>query len=603
MEAINHLLAGFLLSGLAPPPDYSVCEWAEKYRILPSEGANEAGPYRVSRTPYLKEVMECLSPSHICNLVVFMKGSQIGATEAGLNWIHYIIDHSPAPMLLVQPTVELAKIHSKQRLSPSLRLCQKLRGKISDNKSRRGGNTVSMKNFPGGTLILAGANSAAPLRSMPIKYLFGDEIDNWPPDVDGEGDPLELGRKRTATYPQRKIYLPSTPLIAGLSRVEEYFNKSDQRYYFVPCPHCGFKQIIKWENIKYDNRDSKTVRLICINEKCQKYIYEYQKEFMLANGEWIATNPKGDYPGFHLSALYSPLGWYSWIDAVADHLASMTDPKKRQVWVNTVLGETYELEGTSIDSNWLEKRQEKYTAQVPTAVLCITCGVDVQEDRLEASLWGFGVQDETWLITHKIIWGETTAPETWQELDTFLLQPLKHERGHEIYPAITCIDAAFRPDETYKFCKDKSHRRVFAVRGYSGQGKTIITRYTRNKKYGVYLFQVGVDQAKATIYSRLKISEKGPGYVHLPDTVTLNFLKQLVSEKRHLRRHAGLPVLQWVLPAGRRNEGLDCAVYGLAGLHILNPNLDLLASENLLYHGKPITRPPARRRILSKGVQ
>ncbi|WP_349966913.1 phage terminase large subunit family protein [Wolbachia endosymbiont of Armadillidium arcangelii] len=241
-----------------------------------------------------------------------MKGAQIGGTEAGNNWIGYIIDQTPGPMLVVQPTVEMGKRWSKGRFAPLIESTPCLKSKVKDPRSRDSGNTVQSKEFPGGIVVITGANSSVGLRSMPVKYLFLDEIDAYPGDSGGEGDPVLLSIARTNTFARRKIFLVSTPTIHGISRIEKEFEATDKRYFFVPCPHCNYYQVLKWSQIKWEDKNPNTAHYICI--ECGKKIENHQKTEMLERGEWRPTNRvKGEKKGFHLS---SPVGWYSWTQAV-----------------------------------------------------------------------------------------------------------------------------------------------------------------------------------------------------------------------------------------------------------------------------------------------
>lgn len=236
---MDNVCDSFLAFGLKPDSMISVSDWADANRVLSQTASSEPGRFRTSRTPYLKDIMNALSPSSTYEKVVFMKGAQIGGTEAGNNWVGYIIDQASGPMLVVQPTVEMGKRWSKGRLAPLIEDTLCLRGKVKAPRSRDSGNTVQSKEFPGGIVVITGANSAVGLRSMPVRYLFLDEVDAYPPDADSEGDPLTLAIQRTATFARRKIFIVSTPTIKGLSRIEKEFEETDQRYFFVPCPFYG----------------------------------------------------------------------------------------------------------------------------------------------------------------------------------------------------------------------------------------------------------------------------------------------------------------------------------------------------------------------------
>lgn len=277
-------------AGLKPDPLLKVSEWADEFRVLSQTASSEPGKWRTERTPYLKEIMDSLSPSSSVERVIFMKGAQIGGTEAGNNWIFYVIDQTPGPMLVVQPTVEMGKRWSKGRFAPLIDSTPCLKSKVKDPRSRDSGNTVQSKEFPGGMVVITGANSAVGLRSMPVKYLFLDEIDAYSGDSGGEGDPVLLAIARTNTFKRRKIFLVSTPTVHGISRIEKEFESSDKRYFFVPCPHCNHYQVLKWPQIKWENNDPKTAHYECT--ECKGKIENHQKTEMLSRGQWRATGEK-----------------------------------------------------------------------------------------------------------------------------------------------------------------------------------------------------------------------------------------------------------------------------------------------------------------------
>jgi phage terminase large subunit GpA-like protein len=601
--AIEQVKQSFL-DGFRPPPDFTISEWADEHRRLPRASSGEPGQWRTSRTPYLQEIMDEMSPKSSTVDVVVMKGSQVGYTEAVLNTAMFYIAHSPCSMLLVQPTIDIAERFSKQRLQPSLSECDSIQGKLVDNKSRAGGNTILQKDFPGGTLIIGGANSAAALRSMPIQTLLLDEVDAYPLDVDGEGDPVDLAIKRTTNFARKKRLYGSTPTVDGVSRIQKLFDNSDQRYFHIPCPFCGELQIIKWDHLKFKDRNPKTVYLEC--QKCKSEIHERYKTQMLSSGVWIPNNPGHSVAGFHISGLYSPVGWYSWESAVKDFLESVGNPNKMKVFVNTVLGEVWEDNSTSIDAHYIAKRKEKYSAVVPAGVLCLTAGVDTQDDRLECTVLGHGLKSETWVIDYNVFYGAPNQSLVWQLLDQHLLTKYEHESGVFINVATTCIDMmGHYTDEVLKYCSNRQARRVFPIYGKSGSGRPILGKGSRHKKYPTYVFQLGVDSAKELIYANLKIEEAGPGYIHFPDDVTDKYFDGLTAEKRVIRHAQGLPKMQWVLPSGKRNEPLDCFVYGIAGLQILNPNLELLAEENAVFQSNFSMQSTQKksRRILSRGIE
>jgi len=505
--------------GRTPEPQLTVSQWAQAHRMLSPTASAEPGLWRNERTPYLREIMDCLSAANPARRVVFMKGSQLGATECGNNWLGYVIHHVPGPMLFVEPTVDLAKTESKQRVAPMIEETEVLRTLVSQARSRDSGNTILLKEFRGGILAMTGANSAKALRRMPVRYLFLDEVDGYPGDVGGEGDPVAIAEKRTTTFPRKKIFLVSTPTIKGLSRIETEFLASDQRRYFVPCPHCGNMDWMRWENIRWEEGQPETAKLACL--ACEELIEEWHKTEMLAQGEWRPTaEGNGRTVGFHLSGLYSPIGWNAWSDCVAEFLQAKDDPFKLKTWVNTVMGETWEERGESVDPQSLLARAERYPAEVPHGVGILVAAVDVQGDRLEVAVKGYGAAEESWLIAYHQIYGDPAKDETWFELDTFLQTTFTHESGQELKISCTTVDTGgLYTEETYKFCRARQGRRVFAIKGGGVQGKPLVSRPSTSNRYRVKLFVLCVDTGKETVYSRLRIGAPGPGCMHLPEWI------------------------------------------------------------------------------------
>jgi phage terminase large subunit GpA-like protein len=557
--------------GWEPEPLLQVSEWADEHRILSGKGSAEPGRWRTSRTPYLRTIMDVLSPLNPAQRIVLMKGAQIGATECGNNWIGYLIHRAPGPILFVEPSVEVAKRVSKQRIAPMIASTPALSGRVAASRTRDSGNTMFVKEFDGGLLIITGANSGAGLRSMPIRNLFMDEVDEYPGDVDGQGDPVSLAEKRTTTFARRKVFLVSTPTIKGFSRIEREFLASDQRRYFVPCPLCGNMDWIRWPNIRWEERSPDTARLHC--EGCGSLIEERHKTQMLERGEWRGTaEGDGRTVGFHLSGLYSPLGWKSWRECVEEFLDAKEDVFRLRVWVNTVLGESWEERGDSVEPDHVLARAEHYAAEVPNGVGVLVAGVDVHGDRLEVAVHGFGAGEESWLIAWTQIHGDPGRDETWRELDRFLAQSFEHESRQKVRVRCVCVDSGgHHTEHVYRYCKLRANRRVFPVRGGSVPGVPLVTRPTMHNRYRVKLFTLGVDTAKDVIYSRLRIPSPGPGFMHLPDWVDLEYVHQLTAERCIRKYVKGKGATRQWVKVRERNEALDRNVYALAALHILGP--------------------------------
>lgn len=571
MRTAAEIIFGTWAEGVEPEPVLTVSEWSDAHRMLSGKASAEPGRWSTARTPYLREIMDTLSATNPCHRTVFMKGAQIGGTECGNNWIGYVIHHAPAPILVVQPTVEVAKRVSKQRIAPMIESTPALRERVKEARAKDSGNTTFVKEFDGGLLIMTGANSGAGLRSMPIRYLFMDEVDEYPGDVDGQGDPVALAEKRTTTFSRRKVFLVSTPTIKGLSRIEREFLASDQRRYFVPCPHCGHMDWIRWENIRWSERQPETASLVCI--ACGVFIEERHKIDMLARGEWRATAVGTRLTaGFHLSSLYSPLGWKSWAECVAEFIEVKEDPFRLKTWVNTVLGETWEERGDSVEPDAVLARAERYAAEVPRGVGILVASVDVQGDRLECQVKGYGAGEESWLIAVTQFHGDPGTTPVWFELDRFLQQAFTHESGQKLKIECATIDSGgHHTEQVYRFCKARLARRIFAVRGGNERGKEIVGKPTMHNRYRTKLFTLCVDSAKDMIYSRLRIGTPGPGYMHLPEWTDAEYVAQLTAEKaiRKYVRGRG-SVRQWI-KTRERNEALDLEVYCLAALYILGP--------------------------------
>ncbi len=410
--------------GLTPDPLLSVSEWSERHRMLAARASAEPGRYRIARTPYMRAIMDALSPADPCRRVVFMKAAQVGATEGANNFIGFVIHQAPGPMLAVQPTVELAKRNSRQRIDPLIEESAALRGLVRPAHSRDAGNTMLSKEFAGGILIMTGANSAVGLRSIPARYILLDEVDAYPASADEEGDPVTLAEARSLTFAhRRKVLLISTPTVKGFSRIEREYEASDQRRYFVPCPHCGHRQWLAFERLRWDKGKPETAAYHCAS--CDEAIAEHHKTAMLAAGEWRATAEATDPTtiGFHLSALYSPVGWLSWeaiarawvaaqgSDGATGSATGSSDLERVRAFKNTILGETWVESGEAPDWQRLYDRRERWLpGTVPAGGLFLTAGADVQKDRIEVDVWVWGRGLESWLIDHVVIEGGPSEP-------------------------------------------------------------------------------------------------------------------------------------------------------------------------------------------------
>lgn len=523
--------------------------------------------------------------------VVYMTSSQIGKTEILNNVIGYFTHQDPSPMLLIQPTLDMAETWSKDRLAPMIRDTDVLTELFGDPRSRDSNNTLLHKKFPGGHITMAGANSPSSLASRPIRIVLLDEEDRYPHSAGTEGDPGSLAQKRTTTFWNKLLVTASTPTIEDESKIESRYQQSDQRKFYVPCPECDAFQVLSWQQIKFEKGKPETTHYEC--EHCQAKLQESDKMWMLSHGEWRTEAAFNGIIGFHISELYSP--WVKWLEMVDNFIKAKRLPETLKVWVNTSLGETWKDKTEGVDPSGLLGRKENWGRVAPEGVIVITAGVDVQDDRLEAEVIGWGVGQESWSLQYHVLHGDPAQSKVWEDLDNVLTQTVNTCDGRTLPVACACVDSGgHQTQRVYEYCKNREYNRIYAIKGASQIGKPLVSKFSKNNKLRVKLFTIGTDTAKQMIYSRLKIHQPGAGYCHFPADYPEEYFKQLTAERIQTRFVNGHPSRIWVMPKGRRNEALDCRVYGMAALHILNPNLDRLARdqerERLRHRAEPKTQ-------------
>lgn len=576
--------------GLKPDPQLWVDEWSDEYMRIPRDtGAAEPGKYRTARTPYAREPMRCLSPAHPCKRVITMVASQLMKTQIALNWIGALIHMAPSNILTLLPSLALAKRVSA-RIGKTIAATPELKERVAASRSRDARNTMDTKEFEGGTLYATTAGSASNLAELAARYIYGDEIDRWDVDVDEEGDPVDLAETRGSTFGRNaKFYFSSSPTIKGASRIADLFETSDQRYYYVPCPTCGHMQVLEWERLLY-SADFQTVHYKCSSPDCDVLIEEHHKGEMLAQGEW-RSHAKGDGEtvGFHLNALYAPLGWTSWADLAkqfekAKRAQDRGDLEPMQVFYNTRLAKVWDSAVEQTKAEVLQARalQENYVLGTLTVgVLVLTCSVDVQANRLEVMVIGWGVGMERWVVDFRVIPGDPADQRTWDLLDELLKARYRHPCGVALGILATGIDSGgHHTHEVYQFCRVRRWRNVFALKGASKPGKPVIAQRPslvdvtwkgQTERNGAELWMIGTDTAKDWIYNRYGF-ESGPGAVHFAKDLPDEFFQQCVAERKIARYVKGYKRIEWVKGKADRNEALDLQVYNLAmayylGLH------------------------------------
>lgn len=562
-----------------PPPKLTVTQWANAHLQLSPEDSAEPGQYRSERAPYQSGVLDALSDPTI-EETVLMASAQVGKTLMLKACLGFFIDQDPSPILVVQPTLEIGEAFSKDRLAPMVRDTPRLRGKIADPKARNSGNTILHKSFPGGHLTIAGANSPASLASRPIRVAMFDEVDRYPASAGAEGDPVNLGKARTKTFWNRRIFLCSTPTDESTSRINRAWLQSDMRRYWVPCPHCGEEQWLKWAQVQWVNDDPDTAQYAC--EHCGALWTEGQRIEALRAGRWIAEKPERRIAGFHLSELYSP--WRRLAEIVSAFLAAKMAPETLKVWTNTSLGEVWKDEaGEGVDADDLPARRESYDVDsVPEGVLVVVAAIDVQNDRLEVEFKGFGVGEESWGLDYVVLAGDPGREEVWDRLADQLKRTFTREDGAVLGVYAAGLDTGGHHTKTaYEFAR-KHRGLVFALKGKGGAGMPLVKPGAKIKKSGIRLWIVGTDTAKELLLmSRIRISEPGPGYMHWPisNQFGTGYFEQLTAERALTRYSHGQAHKVWTLPSGKRNEALDLNVYALAVLNIKKPNLKALAAK------------------------
>jgi phage terminase large subunit GpA-like protein len=574
--------------GLTPSPPVVVSEWAQKYRRLSSKESPKPGRWDNELVPFAVEIMDVLSPMHPARRVVYQKSTQIAGTETGNNWVGCVIATQRCPMMVVEPTSTLAERWSKQRLASMIDATPVLWEKIKPARSRDSGNTTLLKEWPGGLLIIAGANSAADLRSMPARYLFADEVDAYPVDLDGEGDPLSLAEARLGTFDDRKVFICSTPTIESLSVVHKEYQASDKRRYYVPCPHCGHEQPLEWDHLSWPDGEPHKAAYRCDAEDCGCLIEESHKPAMLAAGRWVAENPAGwteQRPeagaiGFAINALYSPIGLGArWGELAAEWERKKADPLLVKTFTNTKLGICVADPEEKLDWEELKHRAEPYDLRtIPPGALVLTAGVDVQGDRWAIVILGHGRDAHRWILDWIELPGDPTNANDWRILDDYLSEPIINSYGVPMRLSAVCIDSGYLQDDVVNFTRLREGRGIFAIKGASQRGKAVIGRPSKVDvtwrgvvhKQGAKQWQVGEDTAKMQLFQMLKADRRADSHesrrIHFSHKLDDSFYSQFTAEVYDPNKG------KWI-KTRQRNEALDCYVYAVAAA--MHPKIQL----------------------------
>ena len=564
-----------------PPPNLTISQWADKYRRLSSEASAEPGQWKTSRAQYQKGMMDAISDPTVENVVV-MSSSQVGKTELENNALGYYIHQDPAPIMLVMPTERDAETWSKDRFAPMARDTPCLRAKIGDPKSRDGSNKILHKKFPGGHLTIVGANAPSGLASRPIRILLCDEVDRYPASAGAEGDPVNLAKKRTTTFWNRKVVLVSTPTIKGASRIEMAYEQSDQRRYWVPCPACHTMQKLIWPQVKWDKNQPETAHYEC--EHCQAHWSDSKRWLAVKQGQWRAEKPFINTAGFHLNEIYS--SWVRLEEMARNFLSAYAmGDQALKTFKNTALGETWEEVGEAPDWQRLYDRREDYRG-VPNGGLFLSAGTDIQKDRIEVSVWAWGRGKESWLIEHRVLAGETAYDQVWKDLSSMLNETWTHESGAQMPIKRMAVDSGYVTQEVYAWVRQHRQLHVMAVKGVAGGNVLVglpkavdVNAKGKRLSRGTKLYTVSGGIAKLELFNNLRQDppldehlELGetypPGYVHFPK-VDGEYCQQLCAEQlvTNADRY-GYTKRSWQ-KIRERNEALDCYVYARAAASVI----------------------------------
>ena len=609
-------------------PDLDV--WSDENRFLPPETSSEHGKWRTSRFPFLRRIMKCLSASSIAREVVFVKGGQLGGTECAINWLLYSTVCEPGPSAYVQKTIDAVKAFVKQKFRPAIRHCNAVDYTLGDKKPTGYSNAILDMGYPGGFISFGPANSSDFLKSKSLLRGVLDEEDQYELSIDNQGSPRLMLKKRMANFPNSKLFRISTPVLKELSTIEPGFHEGSEELYYVPCPNCNpeandtkFMFAIEHDNIKWSKeinpKTNAPVKVWCECPSCGYEIDEAKhKTWMLKNGDWFSTKNYADpdtplsryragdveFPSFRLPSFYSPLGFYSWYDAAHDFLEYKRtgDISLLQVYINQCCAETFSLTGSDIDHTGLYLRRESYCGSknlfdVPNEGLCLTAGVDVQDDRLEVEVVAWGILEESWSIDYKVLPGDTALtgniygmlpngqPTVWRLLHDYLSKRWRHESGVDMPVEVTMIDSGgHRSDEVHQFCRPRENLRVWPIKGQGGWGNGLWRRSTRrHEKYKTIDYRLFVDELKSKLYAFLRIQDPGPGYCHFPkkDVYSEKYFRGLTCERLKTRIVRGQQQLYWDTPPGARNEPLDCRNYAYAAFSAYGIDLFKRASVGL----------------------
>jgi phage terminase large subunit GpA-like protein len=579
-------VAASVLAGFAPPPELLPSEWAERSVYIPVGNAIP-GLIRFDNAPYQREPLN-MTANPACQRITLQWSGQVGKTMVGLCAQAYKIEQDPSSQIMMQPSQGDLQTWLETKFNPLIDANKSLHALVAKARGRDGVNNQRMKSYPGGFIMFSWSGSPKSMRGRSAPFIVCDETDGY--DRTHEGHPVNLLWQRAATFmDQRKLLEISTPGIKGVSWIEGQFEAGDQRRFYVVCAHCDVAQHLKWSSVKWDRDEDgrhmpETAGYVC--EGCGVVWSDNERVAAIRaaeknGGGWQAEKPFRGHASYHLNEMYSCFR------RLGDIVQSFLEKKAAgdlQSFVNLSLAETWEEEGDQVEAAPLMARARAFAAQVPQGAAVLTAGVDMQRDRLEVEVVGWGLGEESWSVDYRVLWGDPLLPDVWADLDALLSETFLHQSGAQLPIAAACLDTGGDGGLTssaYDYARGKLGRRIFAIKGVGGWGRPVVSapaKKRQRKARPVSLFTVGVDEAKLIVMRRLDIQEPGPGYCHVPDTRVPEWFSQVTAEKLRTRLVKGFQVREW-FKTRERNEAFDCRVYAFAALKILNPNIKRLVDR------------------------
>lgn len=590
MKTARELWQYISKNGLKPLPKTSVSNWADNHRMLSSGISAEPGKWKTSRAPYQKDIMNAFTEPGIHRVVV-KSSSQIGKSDMMNNVIGRFAHLDPCAIMMIQPTIDMAQDYSKTRIAPMIRDTKVLNNLFYDVKSRDANNTILSKVFPGGRLIMCGANSPAGLASRPIRILLADEVDRFPDSAGTEGDPVDLAAKRMTTFWNSCMGLFSTPTNEGSSRIDEEYLAGTQEEWQHKCPNCGEYHLLRHIDMTVDYKEIKTPsgkKTVIVNDvkwRCPHCGFSFsEKEMKQTPQKYISRNAdalKNGIRSFFVNGFTSP--WMTWSKIMREWLEAKGDPEREKVIMNTVFGESYKQKGAFEDEQIFLRRRESYGAELPNGVLLLTAAIDTQDNRLEYEVVGWGKEEECWGIRKGIVLGAPNQDRTWKEIDNILDKTYHFADGKGLKVVRTFIDSGGHyTSDVYNYCQKNFHKQRFAIKGRGGPGIPLIYKIAKANNAKAPLILLGVDDGKQQIMDRLSIDSPGPLYFHFPQDEGIKelsnrgyddlYFKGIISEHKKVYKRNGVLREVWETTKNVRNEPLDLRNYNLACMKSLKPD-------------------------------